>query len=352
MPVALLRRASFALVVLAVSLLPAAAQGPPAFTMPEASPAAAVSQTVGVTTMTVGYHRPAVKGRTIWGDLVPYGEVWRAGANENTTITFGSAVTVEGQPLAAGTYGLHTIPTATTWTVAFSRMADAWGSFSYDQAEDALRVTVQPEPAPFQERLSYTFDEPSDDAVVLALRWEKLRVPVRIAVDVPSAVLASLRRELRGLPRFFWQGWSTAAAYSAAHGGDVDEALGWADRSLAIATNFTNLRVKADLLDKKGDTAGAKGLREQARGLATEAEMNNLGYQQLAAGKTADAIATFRQNVTAHPESWNANDSLGEALAAAGNTKEAIAAYQKALAMVKDETQKTRIQGAIAKLRG
>ena len=112
--------------------------------LPRQSQHAIVMQRIGVTDITINYHRPLVNGRKIFGGLVPYGDVWRAGANENTTITFPDAVTVEGQPLAAGTYGLHMIPTEDQWTVIFSKMHTAWGSFSYNQAEDALRVTVKP----------------------------------------------------------------------------------------------------------------------------------------------------------------------------------------------------------------
>src|SRR5262245_54751129 len=119
----------------------AAAQTAP-LKAPEASPAASVTQTVGLTEMKITYHRPAVNGRKIWGGLVPYGDVWRAGANENTTLSFSSAVKVAGKPLRAGTYGLHMIPTAKDWTIIFSNQAAAWGSFSYDPKEDALRITA------------------------------------------------------------------------------------------------------------------------------------------------------------------------------------------------------------------
>ena len=126
--------------------------------LPRQSQHAIVMQRVGVTDITINYHRPLVNGRKTFGGLVPYGEVWRVGANENTTTTFPDAVTVEGKPLAAGTYGLHMIPTEDQWTVIFSKMHTAWGSFSYNQAEDALRVTVKPEAAEFHDALAYDFD--------------------------------------------------------------------------------------------------------------------------------------------------------------------------------------------------
>ncbi len=140
--------------LLALSATQAIAQQRP-LKFPDASPAASVTQTVGMTEISVVYHRPAVGGRPIWNALVPYGEVWRAGANENTTVTFSTAVKVAGKALPAGTYGLHMIPTAKEWTIIFSRMSVAWGSFTYDIKEDALRVTVTPQPSEaFEERLS------------------------------------------------------------------------------------------------------------------------------------------------------------------------------------------------------
>ncbi|HEY0789336.1 MAG TPA: DUF2911 domain-containing protein, partial [Thermoanaerobaculia bacterium] len=250
------RRGSWISLILLLLPLVAAAQVP-GLTGPEASPAATVTQTIGLTDVAVSYHRPAVNGRQIWGGLVPYGQVWRAGANENTTVTFSTPVTVNGTALPAGTYGLHMIPTAGDWTAIFSRESGAWGSFSYDQSEDAARVTVKAEPAPFQERLGYSFDDPTRDSVVLAMRWEKLRVPLEIRIDLARTVLANYEAQLRGLPRFGWQGWSQIASWAAQNDIELDRALEWADRSIGMNRNFTNLRTKALVLTKKGDKAGA-----------------------------------------------------------------------------------------------
>jgi hypothetical protein len=165
---------------------------------------------VGLTDITISYHRPAVNKRKVWGELVPYGEVWRAGANENTTFTVSSPVKVEGKALAAGTYGLHVIPTEKEWTVVFSKMFGAWGSFTYDPKEDALRVAVTPTKAPFEERLSYTFADPSNRGTTLLLRWEETAVPVRLEVDTPTRRSRSSARTSRttpspGTPTTAWQ---------------------------------------------------------------------------------------------------------------------------------------------------
>jgi tetratricopeptide (TPR) repeat protein len=337
----------FALLFLAAG----AAVGQAPLTLPQPSPKATVSQTVGLTDIAITYHRPAVNKRTVWGDLVPWDQVWRAGANENTTITFSSPVTVNGKPLAAGTYGLHMIPTKDgDWTIAFSNVNWAWGSFTYDEKEDALRVATKPQPAEFQERLSYTFDEPTDGSVDVSLRWEKVRVPFRVEVDTPSVVMASIRKQLRDLPRFSWQGWNQAAAYALRSKTNVDEAITWADRSIGMQENFNNLRTKAGLLELKGDTKTASALRDRSMKIATEADINNYGYQLLGTGKTDEAIEMFRKNVKDHPQSWNVYDSLGEGYDRKGDKKLAIENYRRALNMTQDPDQKKRIDGILKRL--
>ena len=328
----------------------ALAQGFKPLNTPQPSPEAEVEQIVGITEIKISYHRPAVNKRKVWGELVPYKEVWRAGANENTTISFSSDVSVGGQKLTAGTYGLHMIPTEADWTVIFSKQNGAWGSFSYDQKEDAARITVSPTSADFQERLGYTFEDPTDSSVTVAMRWEKVRVPIPVTVDTPQVVVESLRKELRGLGRFFWQGWNQAATYCLRNNVNLDEALEWSNESTKIAENFTNLRTKAALLEKKGDTKSADALRAKSLGLATEAEMNAYGYQLLGQKKTDEAIEAFKKNAKDHPASWNVYDSLAEAYATKGDKKQATELYTKARNMA-PESQKKRIDDALAKLR-
>src|SRR5437879_10655934 len=165
--------------------------------LPDVSQAADVKQRIALTDIAVNYHRPLVNGRKIWGGLVPYGQVWRAGANENTTIEFSDPVTVEGKPLAKGVYGLHMLPTENEWTVIFSKTATAWGSFTYNQAEDALRVTVKPRPAEMKESLAYEVDDVTPTSAVFTLRWEKLAVPFKVDVDTHEIVAQGLHSQLR-----------------------------------------------------------------------------------------------------------------------------------------------------------
>ncbi|MEO8431005.1 MAG: DUF2911 domain-containing protein [Acidobacteriota bacterium] len=342
-------RALFPAAIAILAALPAAGQA--GLTLPEASPRATVSQRVGLTDIEISYHRPAVNKRKVFGELVPWKEVWRAGANENTTIQFSSPVTVEGKALEAGTYGVHMLPTEADWTVAFSKQHLAWGSFSYDEKEDAARVTVHPRPAAFEERLSYRFDDPTETSVTAVLHWEKLEVPIAIQIDTKAVALASIRDQLRGLPRFGWQGWNQAAAYSLrAETGNVEEALGWADRSIGLNENFNNLRTKAGLIELKGDAKAAAALRARALQVAREPEYNLYGYQLLAEKKYDEAIAVFRKNVKDYPASWNAYDSLAEGYATKGDKKLAAEFYGKALSMA-PEAQKKRIQDAITRLK-
>jgi tetratricopeptide (TPR) repeat protein len=325
-------------------------QAPP-LTTPESSPKASVSQTVGLTEMTIAYHRPAVAKRKIWGDLVPYGEVWRAGANANTTLSFSTPVEIGGKTVPAGTYGLHMLPTEKEWTVILSTVSTAWGSYSYTPKEDAVRVTVTPEATDFTERLSYSFDEPTNDSVSVVLRWEKLKVAFKVTVDTPAVVRASMRAELRGLPRFFWQGWNEAAQYWLRSGGDLGEAEKMVGESLQIQETFQNLNTKAAILEKKGDAKQAAALRTKALGLATQGDLNQYGYSLLGQKKVDEAIEIFRKNAKDHPGSWNAHDSLAEAFGIKGDKKSAIESYSKALSLVKDEANRKRIEQTIARLR-
>ena len=155
------------------------------------SPAASVSQDLGLTKVEISYHRPAVKGRVIWGGLVPYGQVWRAGANEATTISFSTAVTVAGHAVPAGTYAFFAIPGKERWTLILDKNPKQWGAFSYKPTEDLLRFDVTPEPAPMEEWLDYTMELKDQATAIATLHWEKLAVSFPITAEIPD--LAALK---------------------------------------------------------------------------------------------------------------------------------------------------------------
>ena len=203
----------------------------------------------------------------------------------------------------------------------------------------------------FGDRLEYRFENPTVDSTTAVLSWEKLAVPIPIQVDTKAVVFASLKSQLRGLPRFFWQGWNQAAQWTVANDYELDQGLAWADQSIGAQRTFANLRTKAAILEKKGDTKAAQDLRDQAMKIATEADVNVAGYQLLGQQKVDEAIVLFRKNIKDHPDSWNTYDSLGEALAAKGDKKAAIESYNKALSMTNDPVQKKRINDILVKLK-
>jgi len=198
---------------------------------PDLSQKASVSQTMGLTNIKNTYHRPLVKGRAIWGSLVPYNQIWRAGADENTTIEFSTAVTINGSELSAGKYGLHTIPSQDEWTVIFSKDNEAWGSYFYDSTHDALRIMAKPEAAPFTEALTFSFDNPGPASVTAALYWEKLKVPFKIEVDVNKVVVENMKKELTGQVGFSANAFQQAANYCNRNNYDLEQGLIWADKS-------------------------------------------------------------------------------------------------------------------------
>src|SRR5271156_4187433 len=216
--------------------------------LPLGSQRAEVSQRIGITDVTIDYHRPLVNDRKIWGALVPYGKVWRAGANENPTITFSDPVSIEGKPLDKGTYGLHMIPDANEWTIIFSKNSTSWGSFSYDQPEDALRVTVKPRAADMHNALTYDFDQLQPDSAVVVLEWEKIAVPFKVSVNVHELVEASLKKQLRGLSQYTWMSWDDAANYLLGEKVDLNDALTYSNKSIEIEDRFDNEMTKSKVL--------------------------------------------------------------------------------------------------------
>ena len=319
---------------------------------PQASQEASVSQRVGLTDITVTYHRPAVNNRVVWGELVPFDQVWRAGANENTTISFSTEVMVENNKIAAGTYGLHMIPTKNSWTIIFSKDNAAWGSFFYDQSNDALRCTVSPVQSDFQEWLSYSFDKLSANSTTLNLKWEKLSIPVKIDVDIKKTVIESMQKELTGIPGFFWQGWNQIALYALTNNYNIEKASAWIDKSIGINKNLTNLMTKSLILESMDKLDESENLKKEAFALPgiDEAQVNTLGYQLMGIGKTDEALKVFEKNTVDHPDSWNVWDSLAEGNLTKGDKVKSKQLYEKALGMAPDN-QKDRIKGILANIK-
>ncbi|HKQ59209.1 MAG TPA: DUF2911 domain-containing protein [Candidatus Eisenbacteria bacterium] len=234
-------------------------------TLPRPSPNASVTQVIGTTKLELTYSRPGVKGRAIWGALVPYGSPWRTGANEPTTFITPDDITVSGQKLAAGKYSLVTIPTEGEWTVIFSGQKDLQGTTNYDAKNDVLRVTATPAKGqPDQEWLSLGFDDLTANSCNLVLRWEKLRLAVPIAADVNASVLAAARKEVDNADRDAWRTPFRAASYAFDNGVALDEGSKWLEKSLAMQKNHSNLALKAKWLAKDGKKKDAIVVAKQA----------------------------------------------------------------------------------------
>ena len=235
-------------------------------TLPRASPNASVGQTIGVTEVDVTYARPSQRGRTLYGELVPYGEVWRTGANEATVFTTSTDLMVEGQALPAGTYSLFTIPGEDTWTVIFNETAEQWGDYEYDEAEDALRVEVEPETDEAAEMLTLSFTDVTDDEAVFHIHWGDVRVPVRLAADTEAIMLE--RGEASVAEATTWQAPYQYAAYAVRDSIHLDAAQSWLARSIEMDRNPTNVRMLAMLHAKRGEWAEAVSTGEEALDLA------------------------------------------------------------------------------------
>jgi tetratricopeptide (TPR) repeat protein len=310
------------------------------------SPAASVTQTIGISTVSVNYSRPSVKGREVWGTLVPYGwnvqpfgaknqAPWRAGANENTVITLSHAATIQGNAVPAGSYGLFfVINKDNTGEVVLSKDYKSWGSFWYDPAQDLMRAKIQiKDAAQSTEMLTYDFINMTKTSADLILSWEKKQFPVKVEFAVDNIVMANASDQLKNTTGFSWQGYSSAANYALLNKVNLSQAMGWIDQAISQNKNFTTLQIKSGLLKESGKPAEADKLMKEAIPLANEIELNALGYQLLGEGQNDKAIEIFVLTTERFPKSANAWDSLGEAYVTKGDKSSAIKQFKKSLSL-------------------
>jgi hypothetical protein len=307
--------------------------------LPRDSQGATVTQRIGITDVTIKYSRPLVKNRQIWDKVVPYGQVWRAGANENTIITFPDPVTVEGKPLDRGTYGLHMIPGKDEWVLIFSKTYTAWVSFTYKESEDALRVSVKPKAADFQEALSYDFSDPTANSAVATLRWEKVAVPFKIGVDVDQVVSASLPKQLRGLSQYTWDGWDDAGNYLLAHKLNLDDALHYEDESIKVEERYDNLMTKSKVLDAMGKKDEAAAMHQKALAVASPIQVHVYAVQLLGEKKRDEAFEVFKKNAQAHPDMWFVHSGMARVYSAQGDFDNAVKEMKVAYAKAPDQNK-------------
>ncbi|NUN10885.1 MAG: DUF2911 domain-containing protein [Ignavibacteriaceae bacterium] len=227
---------------------------------PRVSPMAKITQTIGITDITVSYSRPAVKGRVIWGELVPYDKIWRVGANENSTINFPEPVSFSGaaNPLPAGTYGLHMIPGKDQWTIVLSKDNQLWGDYNYKQENDALRFSVKPETCEMTERLTLDFEEITDNSAAIVMKWEKVKIKIPFSMDMKKIVMDNIKKKFSPATA------NAAASYMLTNNFDLEEGLKWINYSVMMGENYGNLKIKAQLLAKTGNTKEAVAVMEKA----------------------------------------------------------------------------------------
>jgi len=319
-----------------------------------------VTQWMGPVSVTVHYSSPDVhapngddRSGHIWGELVPWGIVpnpffpgfgtaqnipWRGGANMNTWIRFSHDVEVEGQPLPAGTYGLHFIPGAEEWGVIFSNDSNKGGSFFYEPANDALRVTVQPAPADYREWLTYDFADRQLESTELGLHWERLRVPIRIAVPNLDDLIFAMTDDVLGggnVPAGIWQNWNAAAQALLTRQARPEKALEYAQQANGVngAPNFQTLATLSQAQAANGQEAEADATFQQAIGhpTATAGQIHQAGRQLLIAGKKEDAMRVFQANYDRFEGGWPTEVGMVRGLSALGHYAQAIEHAKKAI---------------------
>lgn len=330
---------------------------------------AEVSENIGITKVTVDYSRPGVKGREgkIWGTLVHKGFTdlgfgtsknapWRAGANENTVIEFTTPVMVEGKTVPAGKYGLFIAYDPDASTVILSRNHTSWGSFFYDDKEDALRVTVKPVPLDKSvEWLRYEFLDQTDSSATIALDWEKLRIPIRIATDHINLQLASFREELRSEKSFNvgWQTWNQAANFCILNNVNLEEGLAWSEHAVngpfVGQKNFNTLSTKAQILSKLNRMADAEAAMKEALPMGSANQIHAYARQLLQQKKSKEAFDAFKLNYDKNPNIFTTNMGMMRGYSAVGNYKKALEFAQKALPQ-SDQLNKINLERMIKML--
>jgi tetratricopeptide (TPR) repeat protein len=364
----------FSALAAALLLLPAGASLAKDITLPPSgdNQFSSVTQGIGLVRVTIEYsspnvHAPDGKDRAghIWGELVPYGLYdlnynncktcpWRGGSNENTVFTVSHPVKIEGQALPAGSYGLFFIAGKEEWTVIFSKNSKSWGAFWYDPSEDQLRVQVKPVECEYNEWLTYEFIDRETDHATVALKWEKLEVPIKITVDdMPGLYVANLRQEFRNAQAFKWQTFREAAIYCLTSKQNYEQGLAWAQEAVSRpgtgVRNIQTLSVVAELQIAMGNKAEGEKTMEQAFASrdANPQDIHGIARFQQISGNNDYARKIFLMNAKRFPNEWPVNVGLARAAAIAGDNKAAVVYAQKAMAQAPDEGNKKNLENLI-----
>jgi tetratricopeptide (TPR) repeat protein len=328
---------------------------------------ASVSEQIGIVKIAISYSRPGVKGREgrIWntpvahygfvdqGHGTSYSTPWRAGANENTTMSFSHPVKVEGKDLAAGTYGFFIALGEEESTLIFSKISNSWGSFYYDPAEDALRVAVKNKTLDTSvEWLKYEFIDQADNAATIAMSWEKRMIAFKVEADIHGLQLASFKSELRTTRPYY--DFIQAASYCLANDLELEQALAWMDRAIYFRImgekNFRTLSMKAAILTKLNRDAEAKTIMDEALPMGTMLDVHYYGRTLLAAKKAKEAMEVYKANYQKYPNVFTTNVGMGRAHSATGEYKKAITYMKAALPQAPNNLNKNSVEAMIKKL--
>jgi hypothetical protein len=286
----------------------ASAQLPVSLTLPQVSPFEERSITIGFTEIKLEYSSVGIKGRDIWDGLVPYGEVWRAGANKNTVFSVSDDVLINGQSLPAGSYGFHTIPGEEEWTIIFSHNADAWGSYFYDESEDALRITVDVQEMDSKyEWMKFSFSEYTDTSLNISLKWAHRSVPFEVTIP-REVTFAHIEKQFTTLPAFSWQGWMQGATYTVNNNYRIDKGLEWAERAHSMENNV--------------QTAGL------------------LGKLYILNDNTSEGLEIASELTESWSDNWRAHYSAAEIYETAKDMEKAAQAYENAIELTSNERTK------------
>ena len=313
-------------------------------TYPETSKKASISNTIGITEVKIDYHSPAVRNRIVFGGLVPFGKVWRAGANESTTITFQDDVLIQNRPLNRGIYGLHIIPNKEEWTVIFSKNHTQWGSFYYNEDEDVLRISVKPETILHQEFLQYDFTSIEANKVDLELKWSTLKVAFTISVNEVATTMAVIKDELRTLPRFSWRGNREAALFLWLHDSHLHTAMELIERSIDYERRFENVYLKALIYKSLGDKENYKVLLNEAVDLGNENKFMYVIREALGHHNSPEKCFELLDIASIYfPKSYQVNLLRGRAYGWLGEMEDAKMAFVKALSLAHSEREKRSV---------
>lgn len=328
---------------------------------------ASVSEQIGIVKIMINYSRPGVKGREgkIWNTPVAhYGFVdqghgtsnsapWRAGANENTTMSFSQPVKIEGKELPAGTYGFFIALGEEESTLIFSKISTSWGSFYYDPTQDALRVNVKNQKVDNSvEWLKYEFSNETDSTATIAMSWEKRRIPFTVSIERKELQMTAFRNDLRTTRPYY--DFIQAANWCVQNNYELEQALAWMDRAISFRImgekNFRTLSTKAAVLMKMNRVEEAKKVMQEAIPMGTMIEVHFYGRQLLSMKEVDEAMKVYKLNFEKHPNEYTTNVGMGRAFSAKGDYKKALQYMKSALSQAPDDRNKSSVEGMITRL--